>query len=303
MERFFHTAEVPVPAETEEIAIRSRELMENHYNMPLAMFENFLGDTMKYSAALWETGAVTLDEAQERMMADLCHKIELKDGDRVLDIGCGFGSFAAHVLRRYSNSKVYGLTLSRTQADYMRAKKNEGGHPIGSDRFFLIQDDFNNVSFDQPFDRVVSIGVFEHISNLSRALEKIRSFMADHGALMLHFITYRPFPGRPETPRQDPFINRYIFPGGRVWAQSELSRHQSHFRIEREWFLNGNNYRKTLQAWLANYLENVKKIEDHSILSKRKIKLWELYLRSCISVFRIRGGTFYGNGQYLLKPL
>lgn len=302
-ERVFNTSINPAPLETEEIAVRSRELMENHYNMPLEMFENFLGRTMKYSAALWDTGATTLDEAQECMMDDLCQKIGMKDGDRLLDIGCGFGSFPAHVLRRYPNSKVYGLTLSRTQADYMRARQTEQGHPLGSDRFYLIHDDFNNVSFDQPFDRVVSIGVFEHISNLSRALEKIRSFIVDQGTLLLHYISYHPFPGREPIPRQDTFLNRYIFPGGRVWAQTELGRHQSHFRIEREWFLNGVNYRKTIQAWLTNYLANTKIFEDQLNLSKRNIRLWELYLRICTAIFRLRGGTYYGNGQFLLKPI
>lgn len=287
--------------ETAEIAARSRELMETHYNMPLAMFANFLGSSMKYSMALWETGARNLDEAQEAMMADLCAKADIRDGQRILDIGCGFGSFAEHVLRRFPTARVYGLTLSQTQADYMRARQAEPGHVMSSDRFSVIQEDFNDVRFDQPFDRIVSIGVFEHITNMSLALKKIRSFMTDDGTCFLHYIVYRPRPGEQDVPRQDAFIDRYVFPGGRVWAHTELARHQEQLRIEREWFLSGTNYKRTLQAWLTNHLANREALRRENGLSPRQLRLWELYLRACIAVFNTAGGRRFGNGQYLLR--
>ena len=292
-----------VPEETEEIAARSHELMAAHYNMPLTMFANFLGRSMKYSMALWEGGARDLDEAQEAMLADVCAKADLRDGQRIIDIGCGFGSFAEHVLRCFPNTRVYGLTLSQTQADYMRACQAERGHPLSSDRFYLIQDDFNNVTFEQPFDRIVSLGVFEHISNMERALEKIRSFTSGDGRLFLHYIVYRPRPGELDAPRQDRFIDRYVFPGGRIWAYSELAKHSSQFRIERDWYANGNEYRRTLQAWLANYLASLPAIRRESGLSRRQLRLWEFYLRGCVATFAVQGGNAFGNGQYLLRPV
>ena len=134
--------------ETEEIAARSQELMDTHYNMPASMFTSFLGPSMKYSMALWERGARNLEDAQEAMLADVCAKADVRDGQRILDIGCGFGSFAAYVLRRFPNARVYGLTLSRTQADYMRARQAETGHPLNADRFYLIEGDFADVHFE-----------------------------------------------------------------------------------------------------------------------------------------------------------
>ena len=292
-----------IPEQTEEIAAHSRELMATHYDMPLAMFTNFLGRTMKYSMGLWQPGVHTLDDAQEAMLDDVCAKADVRDGQRVLDIGCGFGSFAAHVLRRFPRARVYGLTLSQTQADYMRARQAEPGHSLNSDRFYLVQDDFNNVAFEQPFDRVVSLGVFEHISNFGRALEKIRSFMNSDGHLFLHYIVHRPRPGASDAPRQDNFVDRYVFPGGRVWAYSELAKHSQHFGIEREWYLNGNHYRRTLEAWLANFLSSLPAIRRDGGLSSRQLRLWELYLRACAVTFAVQGGNVFGNGQYLLRPV
>ena len=301
LEPFSGRPDPGLPDDGSEIAARSHELMQAHYNMPLTMFERFLGPSMKYSMALWETGARTLEQAQEAMLTDVCDKAEIHDGQRILDIGCGFGSFAAHALRRYPNAKVYGLTLSQTQADFMRACQEESGHPLSTDRFYLIQDDFNNVRFDQPFDRIVSIGVFEHISNLERALEKVRSFMADGANCFLHYIVYRARPGQADAPRRDAFIDRYVFPGGRIWAHNELAKHHRHLRIAHEWFMNGHNYRHTLQAWLASFCANRQAILAESGLSPRQLRVWEFYLRACIAVFGTNSGALFGNGQYLLR--
>ncbi len=292
-----------VPEETEEIATRSNELMEMHYNMPLAMFEGFLDSAMKYSMGFWENGARNLDDAQEDMLADLCAKAGIEDGQRVLDIGCGFGSLAAHVLRRFPNCRVYGLTLSQTQADYMRAKQAEAGHPLNTDRFYLIQEDFNNAEFNERFDRIVSVGVFEHISNMTKALERIRTFIKDDGALFLHYIVYRPRPGTPDTARQDPFIDRYVFPGGRIWSHTELAKHPQHFAIEQDWYLSGANYKRTIQHWLANFSRNYRQIQAETGLDTRVLRVWAFYLRACIGTFNVARGAMYGNGQYRLRPI
>ena len=302
LEPFFGRDWIAPPPESEEIAQRSRELMETHYNLPLAMFESMLGRSMKYSMALWETGAQDLDAAQEAMLADVCAKADIRDGQKILDIGCGFGSFAEHALRRYPNVRVWGLTLSQTQADYLRARQAEPGHPLSSDRFYLIQDDFNAVHFDHTFQRIVSLGVFEHISNLSKALEKIRGFISDDGLLFLHYIAYASR-GQDGVPRQHDFVDRYIFPAGRIYADTELAKHGAHFTIERSWFLNGTNYKRTLQAWLANFLAHSAAIQRSAGFTPRRMRLWEFYLRSFIATFATQGGRLYGNGQYRLRPI
>ena len=282
------------------IAEQSEDLMRVHYDKPLIVFENFLGPTMKYTMALYEHGASTLEQAQEAMLADLCVKVGLKDGDEVLDIACGFGSLSTYIMGHYPNCKVTALNLSRVQVDYITTKQAEPGHPLNSPRFRVIREDFATAKLDCQFDRILVIGLFEHIRNLKLALEKISRFLKPSGAVLLHYIAYNRIIEPMANPNTDLFFGKYIFPGGRFWYFRELYRYQDHLRIENSWFLNGNNYRRTLEAWLKNFWSNIDKIRAHPDIDERFIRTWDLYLRCCIALFGGLGGRNVGNGQYLL---
>ena len=283
------------------IAERSEDLMRIHYDQPAALFENFLGRSMKYSMALWERGARDLDEAQETMLADLCDKAAIEDGDTILDIGCGFGGFAAYALRRFPSAQVVGVTMSDVQYRYITERQGQPGHPLHDDRFRVIKEDFATCRFDRRFDRIVSIGVFEHVANLRLALEKMAGFLKPRGSVLLHYIVYHRIIRAVADASRDGFFSRYIFPGGRFWPFNELFRHQEHLRIENSWFLNGSNYRRTLECWRANFQRNLAAIRAHPDLDERFVRIWTAYLRFCIAIFRGMHGTNVGNGQYLLR--
>lgn len=279
----------------------SRRLMEVHYDLPLALFENFLGPTMKYTMALYEQGARTLEDAQTAMLDDLCQKSGLRDGENVLDIACGFGSLSAHVLRRYPHCKVTAVNLSQTQVGYIQAKQSEPGHPFHTDRFRVIKEDFSKFQFDRKFDRIFVIGLFEHIRNLKLALEKISLLLHAEGTVLLHFIAYNRIIQPMADTSTDLFFNRYIFPGGRFWYFNELPRYQDHLKLVQSWFMNGMNYKKTLIAWRRNFWRNIGKVRGHPEMTERFIRTWDLYLRFCIASFGGMGGRNLGNGQYLFR--
>ena len=290
-----------VAPKTEALAEMSRELMSVHYDMPLPLFTHMLGPTMKYSMALWSNGATALEEAQRDMLDDVCRKAGVRDGDTVLDLGCGFGSLAAHVLRTFPNARVTGLTLSRTQADYLRQCQAQPGHGLNTPRFELVEGDFNEVDFPERFDRVLSLGVFEHVSNLTGALAKVRRFLRPAGALFLHYIVYLQARSGDTPPRQNAFIQRHVFPGARVYAFTELERHQENCALQSSWYLPGTNYERTLAGWLGNFLRHRAAIAREAGLDERTLRVWELYLRTCAANFAAGGGWAFGNGQYLLS--
>lgn len=278
-------------------------LLSVHYDLPAAIFEQFLGRTMKYSMALWENGARDLDSAQDAMMADLCRKVDMQDGLTVLDIGCGFGSFASFVLKRYPQCSVFGLTLSDAQYRYMVEKQRQPGHPLNTPRFRVAREDFSKTTLQERFDRVVSIGVFEHLSNLKLALATIRRLVKDDGACLVHYIVYTKLIERfADYDLSDTFMRRYIFPRSRFWNDRELFKFQEDLRIDQYWFLNGRNYQRTLEAWQENFQANWDVIRRIRGDDERFYRIWNYYLRFTRALFIGQGGRQAGNGQYLLRP-
>ncbi len=279
------------------------DLLTVHYDLPAGIFEQFLGRTMKYSMAYWEEGAKDLDEAQDAMMADLCRKMDMRDGLTVLDIGCGFGSFASFLLRRYPECSVLGLTLSDEQYRYMVAKQQLRGHPLSTPRFRVAREDFSKSTVQEKFDRVVSIGVFEHLSNLQLALATIRTLVKDDGACFIHYIVYTKLIERfADYDMSQTFMRRYIFPHSRFWHDRELFNYQDDFRIDQYWFLNGRNYQHTLEAWQKNFQTNWDAIRKIHGDDQRSYRIWNLYFRFTRALFKGQGGRLVGNGQYLLRP-
>lgn len=283
------------------IAEKSDELMNIHYDRPAILFENFLGPTMKYTMGLWEQGADNLEASQVAMMDDLCGKAGIHDGDNVLDIACGFGSLSKHILERYPKAKVTALNLSTVQSDYIEARQSEPGHPMHTDRFRLLRGDFTKVNLKPEYDRIMVIGLFEHIYNLRLALEKISSFLKPGGTVLIHFIAYTSLLRTIADPADTIFFGKNIFPGARFWYFNELPRYDKHLRVEKSWFLNGKNYKRTLQAWRGNFWLNIDTIRAQPGLDQRFIRTWDLYLRFCAAIFGGTGGRTVGNGQYLLR--
>jgi cyclopropane-fatty-acyl-phospholipid synthase len=235
------------------------------------------------------------------MMDDLCQKSGIQDGETVLDIACGFGSLSGHILSRYPKCRVVALNLSQTQVAYIAAKQSEPGHPLHTERLRIIREDFSKFGYDRKFDRIFVIGLFEHIRNLRLALEKIAGLLKPDGTALLHYIAYNRIIRPMADPSQDMFFNRYIFPGGRFWFFNELPRYQEHLRIDRSWFLNGDNYMRTLVVWRQNFWRNIEKIRAGPGLTEEFVRTWDLYLRFCIAAFGGMGGRNLGNGQYLLR--
>lgn len=287
--------------ESDRVAEGSQELMNIQYNLPEEMFRLMLKETEllypKYTMALWEKKATNLEQAQMHMLDDLIEKADIQDKDEILDLGCGWGSASNYILSRFPHVKVTALNLSHEQCEYMRKKMQDPTSYLSSDRFTLYEQDFNDANFETKFDKIIAIGLFEHVGNLTESFQKLASFLKDDGKVFIHIII---------TSLADnithPFIDKYIFPKMRVWSYDVIPKINKDLKTINRWYLNGANYSKTLRNWLSNFDQNQAKVKDlnYGMNYAKFRRLWRLYLLLCIHHFDGCDGQILGNGQYLL---
>lgn len=241
--KYFPSLLIPyewVLKESGQLAESSHELMKVQYDLPEELFDLMLRESEliypKYTMALWEKGASDILAAQKDMLDDVIEKLDIKDGDNILDLGCGFGASCNYILTKFPNVKVTGLNLSHIQCEYMRKKMQAPHSQLSSERFTLIEQDFNEAIFETKFDKVIAIGLLEHIGNLTNALAKIASFLQDNGKVFIHIISIR----LPHN-MMDPFLEKYIFPRARAWHYEQIPLRNQQLKTVDRWYMNGSN--------------------------------------------------------------
>lgn len=287
--------------ESEHLAEGSQELMKVQYNLPQEMLNRMLGDWKliypKYSTGFWEHGAKDLEESQMHMIDQVIERLEIKDGDHILDFGCGWGCVPNYILSKFPNVKFTGLNLSHEQCQYIRHKMQDPDSYLSSNRFTLYEGDLNDAQFAEKFDKVLSIGVFCHVGNLTNAFQKLASFLKSDGKVFIHIITVR-IPNN----MSSGFTHKYIFPHGRYWNYDAVPSHNRDLKTISRWYMNGMNYHKTLTVWLERfdaYQESVKYL-DYGMDYAKFRRIWRFYLLLLGTIFETCDGDYNGNGQYLL---
>lgn len=251
---------------------RARRVGERHYDLGNDFYTAMLDKRLTYTCGYWKD-ASTLDEAQEAKLDLICRKLQLEPGMRVLDIGCGWGSFMAYAAEHYGVACV-GVTISGEQLEW--AEQHYGHLPLE----FRLQDyrDLN-----ETFDRVVSVGMFEHVGD-----KNYRAFMSvahrcliDGGLFLLHTI------GKNERrPATDPWIDRYIFPNGEIPSAGQIGDAVDNLFVVEDVHNFGPDYDRTLMAWCANFEAAWPRFADR--LGQRFYRMWRYYLLSCAGLFRAR---------------
>jgi cyclopropane-fatty-acyl-phospholipid synthase len=254
---------------------RARRNVAHHYDLDEQVYALFLDSDRQYSCAYFETPSTTLDDAQLAKKRHLAAKLRVAPGARVLDIGCGWGGLALY-LAEHTGARVTGITLSREQhaLAQVRAGEKELAHQIE----FRLQD-YRDI--DETFDRIVSVGMFEHVgvSFYDRFFRTCAQALADDGVMVLHSI------GRSEGPGStNPWISKYIFPGGYIPAVSEVLP-----AIERAGLLVTDveilrlHYAQTLRAWRERFLAHRETVEK--LYDARFVRMWEFYLAASEMAF------------------
>ncbi|MDV2992781.1 MAG: Cyclopropane-fatty-acyl-phospholipid synthase [Chroococcidiopsis sp. SAG 2025] len=287
--------------ETDSLAEGSRELMKIQYDLPQGMLNTMLGNWKviypKYSMGLWEKGALNLEQSQMHMIDDVIEKLDIKDGDRILDFGCGWGCVPNYILSKFPNVKFTGLNLSHEQCEYIRQKMQDPESYLSSGRFTLYEGDLNQVQFQEKFDKILSIGVFCHVGNLTKSFQKLATFLKDEGKVFIHIITVR-------TPNNisSVYTHKYIFPHGRFWNYDAVPSHNQDLKTIKRWYLNGSNYSRTFASWLKNFDDNQAIVKDlnYGINYPKFRRIWRFYLLWFVSNFASCDGEVNGNGQFLM---
>ena len=263
---------------------RSKRNVRHHYDIGEELYDLFLDKKHRqYSCAYFTKNNESLEDAQQNKINHIIKKLNLKPGQKVLDIGCGWGGMAFEIARQ-SQCEVTGISLSENQIKYCKEKAKE----LNLDnqvRFELL--DYRSVN--SKFDRIVSIGAFEHFGKkfYKTFFKKVKNIMHDDGICLLHTIGSVDKPG----PIQ-PFIQKYIFPGGIIPSLSEMM-----IPIEKTGLVLSDcetlihHYDKTLKAWLDRFMENKGKAKY--LYNKEFVRMWEFYLSSCSAGFKFRDLVVY----------
>ncbi|MCW3016649.1 MAG: Cyclopropane-fatty-acyl-phospholipid synthase [Solirubrobacterales bacterium] len=257
---------------------RDRSAIAYHYNAGNAFFQLFLDPSMTYSCAIFSRGASTLEEAQETKLELVATKLALTAGERVLDVGCGWGAFAIHAARHHG-VQVLGITLSEEQATLARERVKEAGL---QDQVQIRLADYRELD-EEPFDAISSIGMVEHVgeAQIDVYARQLHRLLRPGGRLLNHGIAQLQ---RGEFNKPGPFSERYVFPDGETQPLSRVE-----LALERAGFVTdhvegfGADYAQTLRHWIERY--EARYDEAVALTGAERARVWRIYLRAARNGF------------------
>ena len=230
-------------------------------------------------------------------------RADLRDGQRILDLGCGWGSFSLWAARRYPAAQLTAVSNSRTQRAFIEQQAKR----YGLTNLSVVTADANALDFPaQSFDRVVSVEMFEHMRNYSELLERISRWLAADGKLFVHIFCHRELMYPFETDGDDDWMGRHFFTGGLMPSVNTLAYFQRHLHIEERWVLSGSHYQRTAAAWLARM--DAKPREVRAALAQaygddvdRWVQRWRFFFMACEEMFGYGDGNEWQVCHYLMS--
>lgn len=229
------------------IAIKTGEANEQHYEVPTEFFELVLGPHRKYSCCYYEKGD-SLEQAERRMLDLTIERARIGEKMKVLDLGCGWGSFTLYLAQKMPSVQITAVSNSRTQRRYIEGRCRQ----LKLKNVKVITADMNDFTIREKFDRVVSVEMFEHMRNYDLLMKKVAGFLKPGGLLFVHIFVHREFCYPFEVRDETDWMSKYFFAGGIMPSQDLLLFFQKDLRIESQWHVEGTHYQQTSEHWLAN---------------------------------------------------
>jgi cyclopropane-fatty-acyl-phospholipid synthase len=287
------------------IAINTTDANEQHYEVPTEFFTYCLGKNMKYSSCYYDSPSDSLETAEARMLALTCERARLVNGDKILELGCGWGSLSLWMAQHYPNSSITGVSNSRTQKAYIDARAAERGLK----NLEIITCDMNRLDFPKNvrFDRVVSVEMFEHMRNYEILLERVSSWMKPVATLFVHIFTHKTFAYPFEVRDASDWMAKYFFSGGIMPSDDLLLYFQRDVKIVDHWQVNGKHYQLTSEAWLKNMDANgaaIMPILEKTYGKEDSLKwwvYWRVFFMACAELWGFKGGNEWLVSHYLFE--
>jgi len=287
----------------EPVALLPEKANEQHYEVPAAFYAQVLGRHRKYSSCYWPDGTASLDQAEAAALAATCERAGLADGQRILELGCGWGSLTLWIAARYPNARITAVSNSSSQREHILAEAAR--RRLGN--VTVLTCDMNGFDTPERFDRVVSVEMFEHMRNWRELFRRMHGWLMPGGRFFMHVFVHRSVPYAFEVRDASDWMSRHFFSGGMMPSDDLALRFQDDLRLLRRWRWDGTHYEKTANAWLANLDARRTAVlpilaaaygADHA---EAWLQRWRIFFMACAELFGHERGQQWWVSHYLFE--
>ena len=277
---------------------------QQHYEVPAAFFQRVLGPNLKYSCCYFSNAGTTLADAEQEALRQTCQRAEIADGQRILELGCGWGSLSLWMASKFPNSQIVAVSNSSSQRQFIERQRTVRGLK----NLQIVTDDMNDFVPDSPaFDRVVSVEMFEHMWNYERLLARIAEWLGPDGKLFVHIFCHAKFAYPFLTDGATNWMGQHFFSGGIMPSQNMFEHFRRDLLVEQQFHWNGGHYRQTLEQWLVNMDDQRDEIMTifTKVYGEREaivwFNRWRMFFIACAELFGFRDGDEWFVSHYLLR--
>jgi cyclopropane-fatty-acyl-phospholipid synthase len=274
-----------------------------HYEVPAEFFRHALGKHRKYSSAWWPEGVHTLDEAEAHGLAATCEHAGLADGQRILELGCGWGSLTLWMAEHYPRARITAVSNSNSQREHIMAEARRRNLANVN----VITNDMNRFEAPEQYDRVVSVEMLEHMRNWDEIFRRVHGWLLPGGRFFMHVFVHRTVPYAFEVRDASDWMSQFFFTGGMMPSDDMALHFQRDLRLLRRWRWDGTHYEKTANAWLRNI--DAKRAEVMPVLAATYgaeqaamwFQRWRIFFMACAELFGYEQGQQWWVSHYLFE--